>query len=94
MPAAIAAAATTISATLRGSARRSRTPWSAGREPARIQVVEHRQARNEQLISLRVPDAIAHHAGPSSAQIASATRRPSTAEETMPPAYPAPSPVG
>ena len=55
-------------------------------EPVRVQVVQVAQARHDELLAARVPDAVAHHAGPSSAQIASATRRPSTADETIPPA--------
>ena len=50
------------------------------------QAVQIAQARHDELLAARVPDAVAHHAGPSSAQIASATRRPSTADETIPPA--------
>src|SRR6266568_5729953 len=66
-------------------------------EPVVVEIVEHPEARDDELLARRVPHPVgpqAGHAGPSSAQIASATLRPSTADETIPPAYPAPSPAG
>ncbi len=59
-------------------------------EPLVVERVQVAEGGDDQLLTLGVADEVAGggpaHAASSSAQMASATRRPSTAEETMPPA--------